>query len=242
MEGFISCLAQSSQPKHFSCIEGPDSIPTTLLNSRVSLRRFPSLGPVARWLVTHKHVSSTTPGTRPAFAWALSNNARTTPWASPANVSCYTSNQGYDLLCSTSTVMRRTPGTNVQTMLPLLVHLVQCRNQNIRTRWIQPSFDSTSLFAPCDKLDEALLVIRNARTAHVPAPHSLIRSWRSVSHRVSLLSVSVSVSVLLLDPWFVFDSVNADAPLQLGALFDNGGTRYLFHFHLFVLNHLSGSR
>ena len=242
MEGFISCLAQSPQPKHISRIEEPDSIPTTLLNSRVSLRRCPSLGPVAWWLVTHKHVSSMIPGTRPAFAWALSNHARTTPWASPANVSCYTSNQGYDLLCSTSTVMRRTPGTNVQTMLPLLVHLVQCRNQNIRTHWIQPSFDSTSLIAPCDNLDDALQVIRNARTAHLPAPQRLARSQRSVSHRVSLLSVSVSVSVLLLDPWFVFDSVNADAPLQLNALFDNGGTRYLFHFYLLVLAHLSGSR
>ena len=144
MEGFISCLAQSSQPKHISRIDEPDSIPTTLLNSRVSLRRFPSLGPVARWLVAHKHVFSMIPGTRPDFAWALSNHARTTPWASPANVSCYTSNQGYDLFCSTSTVMRRTRERMCRTMLPLLVHLVWCRIQNIRTRWIQLSFDSTS--------------------------------------------------------------------------------------------------
>ena len=102
-------------------MQGPDSIPTALLNTRVSLRRFPSLGPVARLPVIHKRVSSAIPGIRPAFAWALSNHARTSPLGSPTSVSCYKSSQGYGLLCNTSTVMRRIFGMNVPTMQPLLV-------------------------------------------------------------------------------------------------------------------------
>ena len=90
MEGCISCLARSSQPKHISRMQGPGTIPTTLLNSRVSLR-FPS---VARLPVIPKRVSSTIPGMRLAFAWALSNHAGTSPCGSPASVSCWKSNEG----------------------------------------------------------------------------------------------------------------------------------------------------
>ena len=43
---YVSCLVRSSQPKRISRMQAPDSIPTTLLNSRVSLRRFHSLGPM----------------------------------------------------------------------------------------------------------------------------------------------------------------------------------------------------
>ena len=46
----------------------------------------------------------------------------------------------------------------------------------IRTRWMHSSFDSTSLFAPCDNVDNILQVLRNARTAHLPAPQRLVRS------------------------------------------------------------------
>ena len=49
-------------------------------------------------------------------------------------------------------------------------------NQTIHTHWIRSSFDSISLSAPCDNLDDALQVLRNARTAHAPAPQSLARS------------------------------------------------------------------
>ena len=111
-------------------------------------------------------------------------------------------------------------------------------NQNMRTRWMHASFDSTSLFAPCDNLDDPLQVLRNARPAHSLAPQRLVRSCLSVSHRVSFWSVSVSVSVFPFDRWFVmFGSVDADAPVQRKALFDNGGAR-----HLLVLAHLSESR
>ena len=71
-----------------------------------------------------KRVFSTILGTRPAFAWAVSNHARTSLWSSPASISITKSNYGYEWPCSTSTVMRRIPGTNVQTMLLLLVHTV----------------------------------------------------------------------------------------------------------------------
>ena len=88
MERYISCLAQLSQPKHISRTLESDAIPTTLLNSRVSLRRFPSLDSMA-WLPRiHKRVSSTIPGIQPAFAWALSNHEQTSSLGSPASVSC----------------------------------------------------------------------------------------------------------------------------------------------------------
>ena len=92
MESYVSCWAQSSQPKHISRMQVPDSSPTARLNSGVSLRRFPSLSPMALLPVTHKRVYSTIPGTGPAFAWALSNHARTSPWGSPASVSSHNSN------------------------------------------------------------------------------------------------------------------------------------------------------
>ena len=124
MECFMSCLAQLSQPKHISRMQAPDSIPTTPLNTRVSLRRFPSSCPMAQWLVNHKRVSSTIPGTRPALAWALSNHARMSPWSSSSK----------RLLLQVQLRLRFTfqhiyshaqnPGTNVQTMLPCSVHLV----------------------------------------------------------------------------------------------------------------------
>ena len=44
MEGYLSCLAQLSQPKQISHMHVPESTPTTLLNFQVVLRRFPSLG------------------------------------------------------------------------------------------------------------------------------------------------------------------------------------------------------
>ena len=40
MEGFMPCLARSSQPKHTSVMKRPESTPATLQNSRVLLRRF----------------------------------------------------------------------------------------------------------------------------------------------------------------------------------------------------------
>ena len=85
----ISRLARSLRPKHISRMHGPETIPTTLLNSRVPLRRLPCLGPMARLPVILKRVSSTIPGMRLAFAWALSNHARTSPCGSLARVSCY---------------------------------------------------------------------------------------------------------------------------------------------------------
>ena len=53
MEGFLSCLVRSSQPKHTSLMQGPESTPTTLLSSRVLLRRFLLYGPLAWLSVVH---------------------------------------------------------------------------------------------------------------------------------------------------------------------------------------------
>ena len=68
---------------------GQESTPTTPLNSRVFLRRFLSLGPMAQLSVIHRRVSSTIPSTRPTFAWALSNLGRTFHCGSPASVLFY---------------------------------------------------------------------------------------------------------------------------------------------------------
>ena len=91
MEGLTSCFSQLSQLMHISCMQEPDSIPTTPLNS-------------------------------------------------------YKSNKGYDLLCSTSTVMRRIPGRNVQTMLPLSYALVGCTLPSIPLRCLR---HVTTLMTSC---------------------------------------------------------------------------------------------
>ena len=98
------------------------SINTAELSSIIEALSF--LGPMAQLPVILRRVSSTIPDMRPSFAWTLSKHARTSSWGSPAGVSCYKSNQGYELVCSTSAVMRRISETNVQTMPPLLVHTV----------------------------------------------------------------------------------------------------------------------
>ena len=85
---------QSSQPKHISRTRERDTTPTTLHNFRASLRRCPSLSPTSLFLLTRKPVSSTIPWMLPAFALGLCNHARTSPWDSPANVSCYKSSSG----------------------------------------------------------------------------------------------------------------------------------------------------
>ena len=128
MEGFLSCLARLSQPKHISPMQGRDSIPTTLLSA---FRHWAQMAPMP---VILKRVCSTIPG----MERAPSNHARTFPWGSPASVSCYESNQGYELVCSTSTVIRRISETNVQTMLPLLVQT--CSFQIKQTHSLDPFF------------------------------------------------------------------------------------------------------
>ena len=112
--------------------------------------------------------------------------------------------------------------------------------QNIRTRWTHLSFDSNSLFAPCDTF-RMFTQCQNGTFAC--STTSCQRLVFRLTPRLSLWFFSVTVSVLPFDRWFVtFDSVNADAPLQLYALFGTGGTRHFFHLCLLVLAHLSGLR
>ena len=73
---------------HLAYAGARDSNRTTLLNSRVTSRRYPSLTPVVLFLATRKLVSSTIPDTLPAFAWALYSHERTSPWGSPASIFC----------------------------------------------------------------------------------------------------------------------------------------------------------
>ena len=82
---------------------------------------------------------------------------------------------GYDLLCNTSTVMPRIPTLLLPAALLGTFGLVS--NQIISTRWTHSSFDTTSLIAPCDNLDDVLQVLRNVRTTRLPAPQRLARIW-----------------------------------------------------------------
>ena len=56
MEDYISCLVRSLQPKRILRMQVPDSIPT-MLNFRVSLRHYPSLGPMVVFHAIRKLVS-----------------------------------------------------------------------------------------------------------------------------------------------------------------------------------------
>ena len=62
--------AQACRPKRSLRMQVPSSNPTTLLNSRGSLTRYPSLD---QW---PRRLSSLIPSMRPAFAWVRSNYAR----------------------------------------------------------------------------------------------------------------------------------------------------------------------
>ena len=93
-------------------------------------------------------------------------------------------------------------------------------NHNIRTRWTRSSFDSNSLIARCDNLDDAVQVLRNARNAK--RPHRNV--WSEAGDMVRTVSLCglLSMSPLLfffLDVCAPFVSVNADAPiLQSGTI------------------------
>ena len=49
-------------------------------------------------------------------------------------------------------------------------------NQNINTRWVYPSFDSTTLLGPSGNTDEMLHVLRKVRRMHTPVPRVQSRS------------------------------------------------------------------
>ena len=80
VEGYISCLVRSVQLKRILRVQELGSIPTTLLNSGVLLRHYLALDPMALSPAIHKPVSSTTPSTRPTFAWVRFSHARMSPW------------------------------------------------------------------------------------------------------------------------------------------------------------------
>ena len=52
--------------------------------------------------------------------------------------------------------------------------------QNMRIRWVRPSFDSGSLCAQHSNLDDASQALRNARTAHAYAPQRVVGVKRLV--------------------------------------------------------------
>ena len=179
----MSCLARSSQPNHISRLQRPDTSPTTLLNSRVSFRRSPSLGPVALFLSILKLCLDTA--------------------QSHANVLLR-------LTCQRLLLQIQVKVTNYNAAHLLLstesrkrVCRACCRSWYVRSysksqqshSLDRSSFDSNSLFARCDHFYDALQVQRNVRTAHAPAPQRLVRSWRHGSRCVSCGLIYVSASV-----------------------------------------------
>ena len=173
-----------SQPKHISRVQGQESIPTTLLNSRVSLKRFPFLGPMAQLPVTHNRVSSTVPGKWPAFAWALSNHARTSPLG----------------LTSQSLLLQ------VQLRLRFTMQHICGPCAESPERMCRPCCRSWYMWSSVEsKHTHSLDALSfDFQFVPLPAPQRGVRSERSVSHRVSLWSVLLSVSVLPFDRCFLF--------------------------------------
>ena len=54
-------------------------------------------------------------------------------------------------------------------------------NQNINTRWVYPSFDSTTLLGPSGNTDEMLHVLRKVRRMHTRLSHGFSPEVRGVS-------------------------------------------------------------
>ena len=132
-----------------------------------------------------------------ACVWHLLGRANVSLVLSPASVSCYESNKGYEFTVQHIYSHAQNLGNECADHAAALGTYGLTSNHNTRTRWTRSSFDSNSLFARCDNLDDALQVLRNARTAHAPAPQHLVRSWRHGSRRVSpwsLVYVSSSFS------------------------------------------------
>ena len=171
----MQCLALLSQPKHISRMQLPESTLTTPLNSRVLLRRFPSLFPMARLPVIHSRVSSTIPNTRRACAWALSSHERTSPLNSPANVFClniqirlrftvqhiYSHAQNLGNECAHNAAVLGTPWSRVESK----------HTHSLDTSFIR------SQFAVCANVTTSvtfLQVLRDVRTARLPAPQRLV--------------------------------------------------------------------
>ena len=134
--------------------------------------------------VIHIRVFSTISRTLSAFAWALSNHARTSPWThlpassvtNPIKDTVYYSHaQTLKNECADRAAALGTFG------------LVS--NHNVRTRQTHPSFDSNSFFAPCDNLGDVLQVLHDVRTARVSASQRLVRSC-DLFHTVSLCGLS----------------------------------------------------
>ena len=163
---YISCLARLSQPKHISRMQEPESTPTTPPSFRALSRRCLFKGSMVRLSVIHIRVFSMFPSTLLAFAWALSNHARTSPLDSPASVFCYESNNSH----------AQNLGNECAEHAAALVTLGLVPKQSVRTRWTHLSFDSNLLFAPCDSLGDVLQVLRDVRTESVSASQCSVRS------------------------------------------------------------------
>ena len=174
------CLALLLQPKHISRMQEPESTPTTPLSSRASLRRFPFWGSMARLSVIHIRVFSLITSTLPTFAWALSSRARTSPLDSFASV-CY------DLTLQHIYRRAQLPRNECADHAAAIGAFGSVSNQNIHTRLMHSSFDSTSLFAPCDNLGDVLHFFTRC---YVCLLHNAWSEAGDLFHTVSLFGLS----------------------------------------------------
>ena len=115
-DGRLLCLVWSLPLKHISRMQGPDSIPTTLLNSRVSLRRFLSLGPMALLPAICKHLFGYDPLARECLPVRITMQR------------IYSHAQNLGNVCADHAAALGVYGL--------------ISNQNIHTRWVHSSIDS----------------------------------------------------------------------------------------------------
>ena len=185
MEGSISCLARSSQPKHISRMQVPESTPTTPSNSRVFSRRFPSKGATARLSVVHilasfldsKHAAGVLLGTV----------------QTRANVQLGLACQR--LLLQIQVTLRFTMqhiyghaqnlGNECADHAAALGACGLVSNQNVSARWARPSIDCILCFATCDSLG-GFFFFEKLSTSNRRSRKSLLNS-RMESHVTSTL-------------------------------------------------------
>ena len=94
-------------------------------------------------------------------------------------------------------------------------------------RWVHPSFESIAVFDACGNLDEALQVLRNARTTH------MFDVYRAVSPCGSRCSFSLSWFHVLSQINVLCGAVDAGALSQWMASVVNGWIGHFVHTHLF---------
>ena len=186
MEVFMSCLVWSLPLRLILRTQELDFIPTTPQSSRVSFRHCPfsDLQVLSRRAAQHMYWNDSgtherTLGHAKSTSYATNSMEATNrhaaylqPWAKCGKRMCGPCCRGF------------------------------ISNKYKTTRWVRPSFDSTTVFSTCDHLGDALNIPRDVRSIHTPVARMQVRKWQRVPRLVSLcycvfcLLVLVSCAVI----------------------------------------------